>query len=298
MMPAFLRENDEIRIISPSGVIDPGYIDAAAVLLRQWGYVVSEGRYAREVYGRFSGTPEQRLYDLQAALDDENVRAILCSRGGYGLVQIIDKIDFAGIQKSPKWIIGFSDVTALHQATASLGMAGIHAIMAKHLTELKPETDPVVLLKDILSGKLPSYAVQPNAFNRHGVATGKIVGGNLSVLYGLRSTPFDLNFCDNILLIEDIAETPYHIDRMLQNLRLSGVLAKITGLIVGQFSDCPEDPLMLMTIKEIILNALKGYEIPICFDFPSGHVDYNLPVILGQQARLSVSENEVTLIYL
>jgi muramoyltetrapeptide carboxypeptidase len=297
MTPPFLKPVDQIRIISPSGSINPDFIDGAKNTLNSWGLQVSEGDYARSEYGRFGGTQEQRIADLQHALDDPNVKAILCSRGGYGMAQIIDKLDFSTFEKSPKWLIGFSDITILHNAITNMGIASIHGIMAKHLTELPADSDPVVKLKEILFGKLPNYFVPVHELNRKGISTGKLIGGNLSVLMGLRGSHFDLPYKNNILFIEDIAEKPYHIDRMMQNLRFSGALSQLSGLVVGQFSDYDEDSLMMQTIAEIIFEAVREYDFPVCFNFPAGHVDYNLPLLIGSEVRLCVAQNEAQLTF-
>lgn len=289
MLPAPLQPGDEIRIVSPSGKIDPAYIDGAKKVLSGWGYNATEGQFARSEYGRFGGTKEQRIDDLQKAFDDPNVKAVLCSRGGYGVAQIIDKIDFTSFCNRPKWLIGFSDITILHNAITQKGIASVHAIMAKHLTELDGNYEPVSRLKSLLEGNLPEYSIKSVADNRNGTATGKIIGGNLSVLAGMVGTAFDLPYEGNILFIEEIDERPYHIDRMMHNMRLSGALDKISGLVVGQFSDCDEDPQMMQSIREIILEAVKDANYPVCFDFPSGHVDYNLPLILGAESTLTVN---------
>ena len=297
MIPAYLQPSDEIRIISPSGTIDGCLIEGAKERLKSWGLKVTEGNYARSEYGRFAGTAEQRIADLQSALDDKNVKAILCSRGGYGLAQIIDKIDFSKFITSSKWLIGFSDITILHNVINNLNIASIHGIMAKHLTELDEDCEQVKRLYNTLFGNRQSYTIPSHLSNRTGSAQGKLVGGNLSVLIGLRGSKFDLDYKNNILFIEDIAEKPYHIDRMMQNLRFSGVLAQLSGLIVGQFSDCEEDPSMKLSIKEMIANSVKEYNYPVCFDFPAGHVDYNLPLIMGEKAYLEVNESEVKLTF-
>ncbi len=295
MKPAFLNPNDQIRIISPSGFIHPEFIDGATKVLTNWGLQVTEGKFARNEYGRFAGTRQQRIADLQDALNDSTVKAIICSRGGYGIAQIIDKLDFTEFIKSPKWLIGFSDVTILHNAITNLGFASIHGIMAKHLTELSGDAEPVIRLREILFGTMPTYTFPSHHQNKNGSASGKLIGGNLSVLMALRGSQFDLDYSGAILFIEDIAENPYHIDRMMQNLRFSGVLAHLSGLIIGQFSDCDEDPLMMQTISEIILDAVSEYNFPVCFNFPAGHVDYNLPLILGKNTQLEVTSKNVSL---
>ncbi|MBN2767459.1 MAG: LD-carboxypeptidase [Paludibacteraceae bacterium] len=284
-----LQPNDLVRIVSPSGVIEAAYIDGAKNTLSSWGLQVIEGEYCRQSYGRFAGTQAQRISDLQQALDDQETKAILCSRGGYGLTQIVDKLDFTTFCSRPKWLIGFSDVTVLHNAITNLGFSSVHAIMAKHLTELNADSEAVAGLKNLLFGNLPEYIIHAHPQNRSGKATGKLIGGNLSVIYGLRGTPFDLPYEGNILFIEDIAEKPYHIDRMMQNLRLGGIFSKISGLVVGQFSHCNEDPMMLKSIEEIISGALAGTDIPVVFNFPAGHVDDNHPLLLGAQSTLTIT---------
>lgn len=295
MLPPYLNPRDEIRIVSPSGAIDPRFIDGARLVLSGWGYTLSEGDFARTVHGRFAGNVEQRTADLQEALDDESVKAIVCSRGGYGLAQIVDSLDFSSFSKSPKWLIGFSDITILHNAISGLNIASIHGIMAKHLTELPTADDSVKFLKNILVGELPEYKVPTHALNRVGESQAILIGGNLSVFMGLRGSQYDFDYKNKILFIEDIAEEPYHIDRMMQNLRFSGALAQLSGLIVGQFSDCCEDPQMKQTISEIIINAVKDYNYPVCFNFPVGHVDYNLPLINGTEIRFIVTDESVNL---
>ena len=297
MKPPFLKPADEIRIITPSGFINPDFIDGVKKMLCSWGLQVTEGDFARSEYGRFGGTQQQRIADVQNAIDDPNVKAILCSRGGYGMAQIIDKLDFSTFKKSPKWLIGFSDITILHNAITNMGIASIHGIMAKHLTELPADSDSVIKLKEILFGKLPNYFVPVHELNRKGISTGKLIGGNLSVLMGLRGSHFDLPYKNNILFIEDIAEKPYHIDRMMQNLRFSDALSQLSGLVVGQFSDCDEDPLMMQTIAEIIFEAVREYDFPVCFNFPAGHVDYNLPLLIGSEVKLCVTQNEAQLTF-
>ena len=297
MIPTFLRAGDQIHIVSPSGSIQPDYIDGATKLLSSWGLKVTEGKYARTEYGRFAGTKYERAADLQQAFDDPNIKAILCSRGGYGLAQIIDKIDFTTFAKSPKWLIGFSDITILHNAITQLGIASMHGIMTKYLAELPEESDQIMSFKNLLFGTPSNFSIKPEAENRLGHAGGKLIGGNLSVMMGMRSTPFDLDFNNNILFIEDVGEKPYQIDRMMQSLRLGGVLKQISGLVVGQFSEYDDDPLMMQSVAEIILAAVSEYDYPVCFNFPAGHVDYNLAFILGEQTELYVEANEVRLTF-
>lgn len=275
-----------IRIISPSGVIDPSYIDGAAARLRAWGYEVSEGAHARGAWGRFAGTDEERLADLIEALQTPAVDAILCSRGGYGLQRIIDRVPAIN-----KPIIGFSDITALHQAAAVSGQPSVHGIMCKHIATLPEESEPMVALRQILAGRSVEYTWQAHPLNNPGHACAPIVGGNLSVLCGLQGTPFGLQQSAirvqfPILLIEDIGERHYHVDRMIRNLRMSGVLAHLSGLVVGQFSDCDDDPLMNATVYETIKEAVANYNYPVLFNAPIGHVEHNVPLLLNHHATI------------
>lgn len=276
-----------IRIISPSGFIDPTYIDQASARLRAWGYKVSEGAYARAQWGRFAGTDEERASDLNAALADSDIDFILCARGGYGLQRIIDRIAPIG-----KPIIGFSDITALHNKAAVCGVPSLHGIMCKHIATLPEDSEPIVALRKALKGEPLEYRWEAHPLNRFGAACAPIVGGNLSVLYGLQGTRYGLDLFREqfpILLIEDICERHYHIDRMIRNLKLSGVLAHLNGLIVGQFSDCEDDPSMGCSIYETIKEAVADYDYPILFNAPVGHVEHNLPLRLHSTIRMDVT---------
>lgn len=278
-----------IRILSPSGVIDPAYIDGASARLRAWGYKVSEGVHARDTWGRFAGTDENRVADIVDALEDENVDVILCARGGYGLQRIIDRLPAI-----TKPVVGFSDITALHNLSALSGQSSLHAIMCKHLTTLPEEAEPVVAFRKALTGEQLYYEWQSHPLDRPGKAEGVLIGGNLSVLYGLQGTPFSLSAILSsqpspkpLLLIEDICERHYHIDRMMRSLRMSGVLANIGGLVVGQFTDCEDDEMMNGSVYETIKEAVADYDYPVLFNAPFGHVEHNLPLWLNRQTAIS-----------
>ena len=284
---------ERIRIVSPSGAIEPAFIDGATERLRGWGYEVTEGRHARDRWGRFAGTDEDRLADLIEALHDPSVDAILCSRGGYGLQRIIDRVP-----KITKPIIGFSDITALHQLSAISNQPSVHGIMCKHIATLPEESEPIQALKRLLNGEAIKYRWESHPLNTPGKACAPIVGGNLSVLYGLQGTKFGLTqsaIRDQfpILLIEDIGERHYHIDRMIRNLRMSGVLAHLSGLIVGQFSDCEDDPLMQQTVYETIKEVVADYNYPILFNAPFGHVEHNLPLWFERHASIDCGTESV-----
>ena len=297
MLPPYLRAKDKICILSPSGAIDAFYIDKAKEHLALWELSVVEGSYARSSYGRFASTAAQRALDLQMALDDREIKAILCSRGGYGLAQIVDKLDFTQFSLFPKWLIGFSDITILHNVITNLDIASIHGPMAKAFSENDKNSEQLLQLRNILFGTLPQYSIPSHPLNRMGKTIGKMVGGNLSVFMGMRGTGYDLDYHQSILFMEEIGEDPYKIDRMIQNLRYGGVLSQLSGLVVGQFSDCPEDPQMMQTVVEIISDAVSGYQYPVCFDFPAGHVSSNLPLLLGTNMVLEVGAEKTNLIY-
>lgn len=269
-----------IRIVSPSGAIDGAYIDGAKQRLEAWGHTVSVGQHAYGKWGRFAGTDEERLADLNEAIADSEVDAVLCARGGYGLQRIVDRV------VGEKLIIGFSDITELHR---KMDCATLHAVMCKHIATLPEESEPICYLQTALAKRTLEYDIPAHPLNRPGEAEGKLVGGNLSVLYGLQgvaSLQLSQEGEGTILFIEDIAERHYHIDRMMQNLRMSGVLAKISGLIVGQFSDCDEDAGMHETVYETILRAVKDYDYPVVFDFPAGHVERNLPLWMNTMCKI------------
>lgn len=284
--PPFLHKGSKVALVAPSGSIEEAYIDNACLTLSQWGLEVIEGAHARGKYHRFSGTDAERIADLQAAIDAPDVAAILCVRGGYGLARIVDKINFTPLLTHPKWLVGFSDITVLHSALLAIEVASVHGIMAKHLCLPGEPTDA---LRNLLFGQLPHYTVAPHTLNRSGEAHGRLIGGNLSVLYGLRATPFDIQASGHILLIEDLCEPMYHIDRMIQNLRLSGVLEQISGLIVGQFSDIAPDTSFAQGVYGLIADAVKDYSYPVCMGAPMGHVDFNLPLVIGASTSLTVT---------
>ena len=266
-----------IRIISPSGAIAPELITRAQKRLESWGYCVSIGKKAMQQYGRFAGTIEQRLSDLNEAFADPSIDIILCSRGGYGLQQLLDQIVLPN-RPTTEWplVVGYSDITALHNLMALHGVQSLHMSMCKDLSELADNDPTLVAMQKALEGQTTKLWSEEQ----------KVIGGNLSVLYGLQGTPWDLNhiidYMDTapILLLEDIAESHYHIDRMMNNLRLSGVLKRLSGVIIGHFTDCKDDERMGCSLKETIRQAVNEYNYPI-IEAPVGHEQPNLPVLLG-----------------
>lgn len=290
--PSPLKVNDKVVILSPSGKIEAQWVEGLKQVLEDHGLVVSVAEHTLCAAGRFAGSDEDRIADLQAAVSDPQVRAIFCSRGGYGLARIIDKIDFTPLVENPKWVVGFSDITALHNALSSVGVASIHGIMAKHITLHAAGLDNLMAM---LFGANVGYEVDSHEYNKVGEASGELIGGNLSVLYGLRGTPFDLDYEGKILFIEDLSERLYHVDRMIQNLRLGGVFKQIKALVVGQFTDIDEDDSFPGGVFGVISEAVKDCNIPVCFNFPAGHVDFNQPLKMGAKYSLKIT-NETTIL--
>lgn len=297
VIPGSLAAGSRIRIVSPSGAVSPAIVDTAETMLRNAGYEVIVGRYARGEYFRFSGTAEERLSDLQEAFDDKETKAVFCSRGGYGAIQILENIDMTEFRKYPKWVVGFSDITAIHSFLQYNGFASLHAPMLKHLTEQGWGDKYVEHLFDILSGRKVVYSSAGSMMNRTGNATGILRGGNLALLYSLRGTKYD--FCSDrtVLFIEDVGERPYQIDRMLWSLRLGGAFSNLSGLIVGSFTGYEDDMSMGKDVYGIISDIVSCYDFPVCYGFPVGHVDDNEPLICGAEVELCVSPFSATLKY-
>ena len=294
--PNTLRSGDRISIIAPSGVVEPKYVEETKAIFENWGLNVTLGEHIFKKYGRFAGTESERLYDLQNSLDNPNIQAVFFARGGYGIVGILNRISLDKFKQNPKWLIGYSDITALHALISKTGICSLHAPMSSHLAQEKGNDKSSLFLKQILFGERPEYIIKNHALNRKGVCTGYLRGGNLSVLAGLRGTPYDIPAEKNtILFIEDINEQAYHIDRMMQNLKLGGILEKISGLIVGQFSGCNDDPKMNYSIYESIFHLVEEYDYPVCFNFPTGHVDINYPMIENGKSQMNIDEQSVYL---
>jgi len=294
-----------IHIITPSGAIDPALIDGATERLKEWGFRVTEGAHARMPEGRFGGTREGRIADLNEALADPDIDYILCSRGGYGIAQIVDSIrvpeiatfaEGSMLMRMPQ-VVGFSDVTVLHCLMGTRDIPSLHAVMCKHLTEFAAREESCEALRKALMGAPLEYTLPAHPLNRTGKAEGLLRGGNLSVFYGLQATPYAVRTDGStILFIEDVGERPYAIDRMMHNLRLSGVLEHLSGLVVGQFSDYDEDPLMPGTVYSRIREMVEPYDYPLIFDFPAGHVSRNLPLWMNKTCSLEVTEQGARLV--
>ncbi|MFQ3676075.1 MAG: LD-carboxypeptidase [Endomicrobiia bacterium] len=295
IIPQYLKKDSKIALISPAGKIRKEFVNDAVELIKNKAFIPVVFPSCFNEYFQAAGKDGERLADLQNAIDSEEIDAILCSRGGYGVIRILDKLDFTGFIQKPKWLIGFSDITNLHLALNKIGIQSIHAQMAKAMHE-NPYSKAVTEIFDILRGNLPEYQIEPHPFNRKGTCTGEIIGGNLSIIYSLQSTAFEINTNNKILFIEDLNEYLYHIDRMMINLKLSGKLKNLKGLIVGAFTEIKDnDTPFGKSVYEIISEHVQEYDFPVCYNFPVGHIDNNLPIIEGSTVKLSINENSVNL---
>ncbi len=295
--PPSLQPGNTIGIVAPAGRIDQNIIQQAVVRITDKGYKVKLGNYLNDHHYNFSSTDEHRLHDLQMMMDDPEVKAILCTRGGYGAIRIVDQLNFHQLKKHPKWLIGFSDITVLHAAFQKQGIASLHGPMTKSFLNYTDTSADVEILFAFLEGELPEYRINTYSYNREGSAKGQLVGGNLSIIHALRGTKFDINYEGNILFIEDLSEYLYHLDRTMHNLKLGGVLEKISGLVVGQFTEMKDNETPFgQGIEEIIYNAVTEYDYPVAFNFPAGHIETNYPLILGCNMELKVSKEDVSLL--
>ncbi|MFT3982077.1 MAG: LD-carboxypeptidase [Ferruginibacter sp.] len=299
-VPPFLKKGDTIGITSPAGYITIPEIQSAVGKLKEWGYQVKTGNAVGRRAFTFGGTDEERRADLQQMLDDPSIKAILCARGGYGMVRIIDALDFTAFRRHPKWVIGFSDITVLHEHIhANFGIATLHSKMCNSFPDDWSKAEPIQLdtinsINDCLSGKKMNYTALPNAFNRPGEGTGELIGGNLKTIESLSGSKSDFRTDGKILFVEDTNEKLYSIDRMFWNLKRSGKLEKLAGLIVGGFKIKPDDEgeEFGYSVGEIVTDKIKEYAYPVCFDFPVGHQKNNYALKCGVTHRLRVSTNE------
>ncbi|MBT3383696.1 MAG: LD-carboxypeptidase [Prolixibacteraceae bacterium] len=295
--PPFLKSGSKIRIVSPAGKVEERYVLPAVDWLKKQGYKVELGKHVFAQHFQFAGTDAQRLEDLQIAFDDSETDVILCSRGGYGTVRIINQLDFTDFKKYPKWLVGFSDVTILHSCLNNLGIATIHGVMPKHFLDKKGNSNENLnSLINLLKGEKTEYSILSNEFNRNGNVSAELVGGNLSIISSMTGTKCDLDTTGKILFLEDIDEFLYHSDRMIHQLKLAGKLDNLTGLVLGDFSEMKDNKSPFgKTIQEIIFDAVKDFDYPVCFGFPAGHNKKNLALAFGKIWELNVDEKEVNL---
>lgn len=295
-IPAYLKKGDMVAIIATARKINKDEIEPAIRFLESNGLHVLLGEHLFKVENQFAGSDLDRSSDLQWALNHQDINAIIIARGGYGTLKLLETIDFTAFKNNPKWVVGYSDVTVLHSAIHQLGIASLHATMPINFSKNKEATKSLI---DALFGEYQAINFEPHFLNKEGEASGGLVGGNLSLLYALSGTPYDIDTTDKILFIEDLDEYLYHLDRMMMQLKLSGKLKKLKALIIGGMTDMKDNAIPFGKIEEdIILDAVKEYDYPVCFDFPAGHVDKNLALYFGKDAKLIIESNKVSLTFL
>jgi len=296
-IPPYLKKGDTIGIVCPSGTLTAKKAATCISTLEAWGYKVKIGKTLGTQHHYFSATDEARAADMQDMLDDKKVQAVLCGRGGYGMSRIIDLLDFKKFTKHPKWVIGFSDITLLHNhCTEVLKTASLHAPMAAAFNNGQSNNEWVLSLKNALQGKKANYKAAPHALNRIGKTKGKLVGGNLTLVAHAIGSVSSLKTKNTILFLEDIGEYKYNIDRMMLQLKRSGMLKNLAGLIVGGFTQTKDsDPAFGSTVFEIIQAAVAEYNYPVCYDFPVSHDKENFALKHGIEYALEVTAKKVNL---
>ncbi|HEY0029837.1 MAG TPA: LD-carboxypeptidase [Bacteroidia bacterium] len=286
--PTYLSKGDKIAIIATARKISMEELQPAIDRFKSWGLEVVFGKNLFKEENQFSGSDEERAEDLQAALDDSSLKAIIAGRGGYGTMRIIDKIDFTNFKRHPKWMIGFSDITVLHSHIHNLGVETMHAKMLFNFIKNDESSEA---LRKALFGEALIYQTETHALNRKGMAEGLLIGGNLSLLYALSGSTSDIDTKGKILFIEDLDEYLYHLDRMMLQLKRSGKLEHLAGLVAGGMTEMKDNPIPFgKNAEEIIIDAVKEYGFPVCFNFPAGHIDRNLALYFGRKIKLEVNE--------
>lgn len=296
--PPYLQKRDTIGLVCPAGFMPLEKVQSCIYTLEEWGYNVKTGNtVGGDSENYFSGTDEERLQDFQNMLDDENVKAVFCARGGYGTTRIIDKLKFKKFAEQPKWIIGFSDITVFHSHLYSnYYISSLHAPMASAFNDGEAINEFVLSLKNTLEGKKIKYQCPVHEFNRKGEGIGELVGGNLVLLTHLIGTDSDIKTKGRILFIEDVGEFLYNTDRMMYQLKRSGKLSKLAGLIVGGITDNKDTERPFgQTAYEIIKDAVKEYDYPVCFGFPVSHEKENYALKVGVGYKLKITKNKVVL---
>tara|TARA_B100000035_G_scaffold314515_1_gene331043 strand:- start:980 stop:1978 length:999 start_codon:yes stop_codon:yes gene_type:complete len=297
--PEYLKKGDTVAIVAPSGVLKNynGYILKAKELLKSWELEVVIGENVFNDNGHFAGTDNQRSADFQLALDDKAIKAIWCARGGYGAMRVIDNLNFEKYKENPKWIIGYSDITAIHNDLHNNKSESIHGIMCKSLEKIDVDNnESISLLKKTLFGEKLSYTIEGNNYNIEGNSNGQLIGGNLTLLHCLLGSESSIDTDGKILFIEDLGEYLYHVDRMLISLKRAGYFDNCKGLIVGDFTDMRKNTTPFgRNLKELILDIVREYDFPVSFGFPAGHGEKNYPMILGREINLEVSKQQSTI---
>ena len=296
--PPYLLKGDAIGLVCPAGYMALEKVQTCITTLQEWGYNVKIGKtIGGGSSSYFSGTDEERLTDFQQMLDDDEVKAVLCARGGYGMSRIIDKINFKKFKLQPKWIIGYSDITVLHaHLYSNYYISSMHAPMAGAFNGEEFKNEYVLSVKNTMEGKKIKYSCAPHELNKKGEAIGELIGGNLALLAHLVGTDSDSKTRGRILFLEDTGEYLYNIDRMVLQLKRSGKLSKLAGLIIGGFTDIKDTERPFgKTTYEIINDAVKEYEYPVCFGFPVSHEKENYALKIGVGYKLKVGKSKVLL---
>lgn len=297
MKPPYLKSGDNVIIISTARKVSKEEIQPSISILESWGLNVTLGDNLFKEENQFSGSDLERTQDLQKALDNPNIQAVICARGGYGTVRIIDQIDFSLFQKHPKWLCGFSDVTVIHNAIHSLNIASLHSTMPL-LFPKQGQKEAKETLRKNLFGEPISYTFPKHTLNQGDQLEGIVTGGNLSIINNLIGTPTDLDTTGKVLFFEDLDEYLYHIDRMMQQLKRAGLLTDLKGLLIGHMSDMNDNAIPFgKSAYEIILETVKEFNYPVIFDFPAGHLNRNLALKLGETISISAKENEMVFCY-
>lgn len=295
--PLYLKRGDTVGIVSTARKVSQEELQAGLKLLKDWDLKAEIGKSIGAEENQFAGSDDLRVSDLQSMLDNPEIKAIWCARGGYGTVRIIDKLNFTAFERYPKWLIGYSDVTVLHSHIHNLGIESLHAQMPVQIETKSPESAESI--REVLFGE--EYTIEfesEQSLIRTGSAKGQLVGGNLSMLYSQCGSPSAIKTDGKILFIEDLDEYLYHIDRMVLNLKRNGMLDNLTGLVVGGMSDMNDNAIPFgKTAEEIIWDAVKEYDYPVCFDIPAGHVEDNRALIMGREVFLNINKNRVELIF-
>lgn len=298
IQPPYLKAGDTVAIVAPSGILKNKNeaINQTRELLKSWGLHTVVGKNVFKQANHFAGTDEERCEDFQSALDDPTISAILCARGGYGTVRILDKLDYTKFRNHPKWLIGYSDITALHNQFHNEGFESLHAMMCTSLQEdLEPIKETISTFKNALFGKPISYTLEGSEYNKSGKSSGILVGGNLTLLHTMLGSETSIDTSSKILFIEEIGEYKYHIDRMLQSLKRAGYFDNCKGVIVGDFSNMRKNTTLWgSSVEQLILDALAEYNFPIAFNMPAGHEDDNRALILGRTIELTVKKEQST----
>ncbi len=294
IIPKFLSKGDRVGLISTARKVNYDEIKFAIKLFEKWELKVVLSKELFNDYYQFAGKDAERTSSLQRMIDDKSIKAIICSRGGYGTIKIIDNVDFSSLQKNPKWILGYSDITILHCKLINMGIACAHTSMPINFSNNTNEA--FSSLHKILFSSSNTIEFKPNSLNVNGEIKGQVVGGNLSILYSLHGSEIELNTKDKILFIEDVGEYLYHIDRMIISLKRANKLSNLKALIIGSMSEMRDNEIAFgKTPYEIIRDNLSDYNFPICFDFPAGHIKDNRGIILGKESYLKITSNGVIL---